>query len=320
MGRPITVKMIRGEWLARLKAAQSKSSLVAERVVATGDTEEFFYAGQVPAMSSWNASRSPMDMFQAKRSKTPNLYETSIKWDRFEKKDAQLPQFFANRIADLARAVTYLEDDRVLGDLIDASESATGAEGDAYDGQAFHDTDHLDPTSGQSTYDNDRTSAAATGTDPTLAEFAAAVEDGLEQFASYVDDRGRPWHAEAGNIVLVIPRLMQHVAIQFVQSRSIHSDNPAIVNASVGITNFQILLNRYTANQDRFTMEMPGDEGRMPYGIITWGTPVFNQVTGDRSGEVDFNAFMNRYDFAGVHVRQNVIYGQPRSSIKHTFT
>jgi len=320
VARDIALKGIRGEFLAMLKDRPSLAGRIAQVVTATGASEDFFFAGQVPPMRQWLGSRLAKDMFQAKVNKELTLYEATLKTDRFEQKDSQLPAYFPGRIADLARSANRKVDERVLGDLIDASESTTGGEGTGYDGFAFHDSTHVDPAAEYTTaQDNDLTTAAATGTTPTLAEFTSAVQTAIETFRGFLDDRGQPWHAELPRVVLVIPPAFERVATEFLKSASVDATNPAIANALVGLTTFELIVNVWSANADRFTLEVP-DAGRMPYGLVRDEVPVLQQVTGDRGGEVDFEVFNARYNYYGVYQRLAVLYGHWRNSIKHTFS
>lgn len=323
MARPATIKGIRAEFVSALQSAPNESGKIALDIPSDGIDEEYLFGGQVPEMEEWVDTRKAVDLFQ-KKLRVPNrLYGNALKVDRFEKQDDRA-NFFANRIRDLAAAAKHLEDKLVLGTLVDAAESATGSEGAAYDGQAFFDTDHADPAAVYTTaQDNDLTSTAATGTNPTLAEFASAMDTHAQAYLNFRDDRGRKFWWQLPSVgYIVIPPLMLNVATQFVKSYSIDSTNPAIVNAMQGaVIQWAIIINRQTANTtDRFFTAIPGENGRWPFFKQHRLQPMFQQSTGERSGEVGQDQLLNRYDYYGAHSRMGIGYGQWRAAILHTFS
>ncbi len=321
MPRPVTIKGIRGEFLTGIQSAPRLHTNIAQTVNSDAPEEDYLFAGQVPRMTEWLDTRKPVDMFQKKLTVPNKVYEASIKADRFEKQDDRVG-FFNGRIRELGTEAVNFVDELVFGTLIDAAESATGSEGPAYDGQAFFDTDHVDPAAEFTTaQDNDRTSAAATGTTPTLAELEAAIDTHLVAFRTFRDDRGRKWWRNIKGVTwwLIVPPAFETVATKFIKSASLDSTNPAIINALTNIANFALIVNTETANADRFITAL-GVPGRMPFLVQQRVTPVINMVTGDRAGQIDDETFFNRFDFWGVYNRVGIGYGQWRSAILHTFT
>lgn len=322
MSRPATIKGIRAEFVTALQAAPAESSKIAQDIPSDGVDEEYLFGGQVPEMEEWLDTRKAVDLFQ-KKLRVPNkLYGNAIKADRFEKQDDRAG-FFSNRIRDLATSAKHLEDKLILGTLIDAAESATGSEGPAYDGLAFFSTAHLDPAAAFTTaQDNDLTSAAATGTVPTLAEFVTMVDTHTQKYMDFRDQTGRKfWWSFPKVGYLVIPPGQIKVATEFVKSSSVDSTNPAIVNAMQGaVIQWAIIVNRQTANTADRTITALPFPGRMPFFKQHRLVPQIQQSTGDRSGEVAPELFLNRYDMWGAHSRIGVGYGQWRSAILHTWT
>jgi hypothetical protein len=188
MARAVTIKGIRGEFLAGIESAPRLHQNIAQVVDSDAPEETYLYGGQVPRMREWLDTRKPVDLFQKKLTVPNKIYEASIKADRFEKQDDRLG-FFNGRIREMGTEAANFVDELVFGTLIDAAESATGSEGPAYDGQAFFDTDHVDPAAQYTTaQSNDLTSAAVDTTDPTLAEFKAGMKQVLESFRTVRDD------------------------------------------------------------------------------------------------------------------------------------
>ncbi len=320
MARPVTLKGIRGEFLAGIEEAPRLHTNIAQVVDSDAPSEDFLFAGQVPRMTEWVDTRKPVDFFQKKLTIPNRVYEASFKVDRFEKQDDRLG-FFNQRVRDLGVESSNFVDELVFGTLIDAAESATGSEGAAYDGQAFFDVDHVDPAAAFTTaQSNDLTVTAVSVTNPTLAEFVTAVKNALKQIRGFKDDRGRTWWRNIARMVwwLVVPPSMEKVATEFVKSMSVDSTNEAIINALTNIAQFQLIVNTETANADRFVIAL-GARGRMPFLVANRVSPVMNSVTGDRAGELSPETFFNRFDFWGVYQRTGIGYGQWRSAVLTKF-
>lgn len=323
--RAVTTKGIKIELVAGMQQAPRAFEKIAIAVPTDAPEEEYLWGGMVPAMRKWTDTRTPLDMFQRKTTVVNEIFESSLKVDRFEKQDDRAG-FFMRRIRDLGARAAMFEDERGLGDLIDAAESATGEFGGSYDGPttiAFFDTTHVDPAAQFTTaQSNDLSFVAATGTSPTLAEFKAAMAAILEQLRLFKDDRGRPWHrGNPQTVFLVVPPDFEEVVLEYINSTSIDQvgGNPNITHALRGILNFAIIVNQETANVDRMVVAFPGPNA-FPFILQRRLEPVLNQVTGDRSGEIDIGAFMERYDHFGVYSRLGVGYGQWRHAILAKFT
>jgi phage major head subunit gpT-like protein len=321
MARAVTIKGIRGEFLAGIESAPRLHQNIAQVVDSDAPEETYLYGGQVPRMREWLDTRKPVDLFQKKLTVPNKIYEASIKADRFEKQDDRLG-FFNGRIREMGTEAANFVDELVFGTLIDAAESATGSEGPAYDGQAFFDTDHVDPAAQYTTaQSNDLTSAAVDTTDPTLAEFKAGMKQVLESFRTVRDDRGRKWWRNITGATFWIITSPGHevTATEFIKSMSTDSTNPAIINALTNIANWNLIINTETANDNKTIVALSAP-GRMPFLVQQRVRPVMNSVTGDRAGEIDDETFFNRYDFWGAYNRVGIGYGQWRSAFLTTWT
>lgn len=320
-GRPVTIKGIRGEFLAGIESAPRLHSAICQVVDSDAPEETYLYGGQVPRMSEWIDTRKPVDLFQKKLTVPNRIYEASIKADRFEKQDDRAG-FFNQRIRDMGTEAANFVDELVFGTLIDAAESATGSEGPAYDGFAMFDTGHLDPAAEYTTpQSNDVTSSATVTTNPTLTEFRAGMKQVLETFRGFRDDRGRKWwrNIPGMEFIIVAPPSQEVVATEFIKSVSIDSTNPAIVNALTNIARWRLIVNTETANSNKCIVALSAP-GRMPFLVQQRVMPVMNQLTGDRSGELADETFFHRYDFWGAYNRVGIGYGQWRSAILTTWT
>ena len=322
MARPVTIKGIRGEFLAGIESAPRMHSNIAQTIDSDAPEETYLYGGQVPRMQEWLDTRKPVDLFQAKLTVPNKVYEASIKADRFEKQDDRVG-FFNQRIREMGVEAVNFVDELVFGTLIDAAESSTGSEGPAYDGSAFFATDHVDPAAEFTTaQSNDLGASAVDGTNPTLPEFTAAMRTNLITFRTLRDDRGRKWWRNIGKgttFWIVAPPSMEKIATEFIKSMSVDSTNPAIINALTNIANYALIVNTETANSDRLITAVAAP-GRMPFLVQQRVSPVMNSLTGDRSGEISDETFFNRYDFWGAYNRIGIGYGQWRAAILTTFS
>jgi phage major head subunit gpT-like protein len=319
--RAVTIKGIRGEFLAGIEAAPRLHTNIAQVVDSDAPEETYLYGGQVPRMEEWLDTRKAVDLFQKKLTVPNKIYANAIKADRFEKQDDRLG-FFNQRIREMGTEASNFVDELVFGTLLDAAESATGSEGPAYDGQAFFDTDHVDPAAEYTTaQSNDLGASAVAPTNPTLAEFDTSVKANLLAMRTFRDDRGRKWWRNIGpstTFWLIVPPEMEVVATKFIKSMSTDTTNPAIVNALTNITNYALIVNTETANDDSYIQALAAP-GRMPFLVQQRVRPVMNSVTGDRAGEIDSETFFNRYDFWGAYNRVGIGYGQWRSAILTRF-
>lgn len=189
---------------------------------------------------------------------------------------------------------------------------ATGISTVGDDGQFFFDTDHADPGAAYTTaQDNDRTSVAATGTQPTDLEMAAALRTDFAALWGFKDDRGDPavpQDMDAANYILMVPPVYLSVALQVQTATSLTGP---IGNDMMG--RFTTRVNPFLTAADQMFLIYAGSNHK-PFIIQeAGGLMLEDDTSGDaffRSGNVSYSA-----SWWGA-----VTYGQWRVAVSHIFS
>lgn len=296
----VTIAEVQSEFLQTLQAQEDLAGLVADTKGSTRKSERFVVVGSPSILQEWTDERVDQEVFEKDLTVTPKHYEAMEKVHRDSLEDDQTGAYMDN-VRGLAGAVIQHRNNLVLGDLLDAAYS-DGNYGLAWDGQFFFDTDHSDP--GPATYttswDNDLTGAAATGTTPTEAEVHTALDAVEEAFALKKDDKGRPFHTgmlNAPRIILAPPDLYGPI-VRAVNNTWYPVSGGPIENIDRK-GKYRVVQNQYTANADRFQVFI----GTKAFLIVQRLAARFQQVTGQRSGEVSHETFLRLFDFFGVDYR-----------------
>lgn len=318
-GAKVTTVGARAEFLQTLRSAPDSLAGWVEALSTTRKSETFVIVGTPPVLQEWADERTDQDVFETTKVLTPVHYEAMLKAHRDDMADDQLGAYL-DHVRGLATRVVQHRRKLVMGDLIDAGYSATGAYGAAWDTQAFWDTDHADP--GPATYttswDNDLTGAAATGTTPTVAEVHTALDAMEEQFKLKKDDKGYPWDivdfATARKTIVAPPDLEQPILRAVMGDRYPVSGGPLENTARMG--RYEFVCNRDTANADRFQIFLD----TQAVGVMDRQQARFQQVTGSGSGEVSHEAFLRLFDYFGVDVRLIPYFKHHGASVSYIFS
>jgi phage major head subunit gpT-like protein len=172
----------------------------------SGKNAQFGWFGSMPGVIEYTGSKQYRSLNAFTDTVTPKEWELSVafKEDTFE-------DDVTGSAASAGGALVQRCNDHLNVRLSTFLENGTAGTSDtAYDGQFFFDDDHHGVT--DAAHDNDLTGAAATGTDPTAAEFEAAVGDLLEASRGFVDDQLQPYTADRKRFVVVVPTEFSKVA------------------------------------------------------------------------------------------------------------
>jgi phage major head subunit gpT-like protein len=187
--------------------------------------ENYGFLGSVPGMSEWLGDRSFKQLRAGRFSIRNKDYEASLEVLRNDIDDDQL-MMYETTMSDLG-AEAMLHPDELLVTAIEA-----GDETECFDGQYFYDTDHSWGDSG--TQSNKLTTAAATGTTPTVAEFKSSFESACVALLGFTNDQGkklnRPIVGSLNSLTVAVPLALRQTAYDALT---------ATVNAS-GATNVVI--------------------------------------------------------------------------------
>lgn len=176
-------------------------------VNSSGADEKYGWVGGVPGMREWVGERQFKQLRAADYTLINKHWESSLEVLRTDVDDDRLAMI-APAAQQLGVEAAY-HPDELLWDVLKAGESSQ-----CFDGQFFYDTDHVWGDSG--TQSNDLTYAAATGTDPTVAEFKGAFHQAVIQMLGFKNDQGkylvRPRAGSLGSLIVTVPINQYEVA------------------------------------------------------------------------------------------------------------
>jgi phage major head subunit gpT-like protein len=158
---------------------------IATIVQSTGRDEEYGGLGSVPGVREWLGDRQFNTLRGAKFTIENKHWESSVMVEKTDIADGRLVKY-GPILEELGKEAAF-HPDELMFDLIINGESSV-----CFDGQFFFDTDHVWGDSGSQS--NDLTSAAATGTTPTEAEFRTAYHAARAAMLGFKRDNGKLFH------------------------------------------------------------------------------------------------------------------------------
>ncbi len=184
-----TLRSLTAKFDNRVKATTPFYPNLCSIIPSNGYDEEYGMLGSVPSIREWLADRQFHTARAAKFTIVNKLWESSISVQKTHLDDDRMG-LYTTQFESLATRAARHPDKLLLGSVITMADATA-----CLDGQFFFDTDHAWGDSG--TQDNDKTSAAATGTNPTVDEFKAAAAGALTAMLSFKDDKGELLHDDA---------------------------------------------------------------------------------------------------------------------------
>lgn len=277
-----------------------------QTVASTTATETYAWPGMAPVPREFINGRSIQGLRDFTYNVTNNEYELSLAISRKHFEDDQTG-LIAARMREMAEVWgTYK--DYLFATLVEA-----GASGTAYDAVTFYNASRTIGDSG--TIDNINTSAAATGTTPTAAEFLDALGDAKTQLRGFNDDQGRPFNTLAATqLGVIVPASFERSGMEALNSSFIIGDDTAggsKDNVFKGMASMDVC--DYLTSAAVMHVTALGSE-RKPF-IYQERTPLEVVIL----DSVDDVAYQNS---VLVLCRQRFVitYGEPRRAIQHTFT
>lgn len=171
---------------------------------STQKTGTYAWLGAAPMPVEWVGDRKPKDANEYSYDVTDKNWDATISVDKDLIEYEQWDEV-GRLVANLGMKVRAHRSKR-LSTILEAGFSTV-----CEDGQYYFDTDHLDAGAEYTTtQDNDLTSAAATGTQPTAAEAATGIRSCFNAVYGFKDDRGDPMcpNEEIGNpanFIVMVP-------------------------------------------------------------------------------------------------------------------
>lgn len=176
-------------------------------VPSTGSDEKYGFLGAMPGVREWLGDRQFQSLRAGDYTLANKEWESSVNIQKNDIDDDRLGMY-GPVLEQLGMEAAY-HPDELLITAIEAGESTA-----CFDGQYFFDTDHSWGESG--TQDNDLTGAAATDTQPTVAEFKAAFRACVTKLLGFKNDKGkllnRPVIRTMNDLTLVVPLVYRDVA------------------------------------------------------------------------------------------------------------
>ncbi len=272
---------------------------IATKTTSTGASEEYGWLGNVPGIREMNGERMPKGL---------STYDYVIKNKEFEGTvEVRQTDIDDNKIANKDALVTALGNraalfpDQLVFDLLKAN-------GLAYDGQNFFDTDHSEGLSG--TQSNDL-SGSDIGSATTLTE--AVYEAAKIALGGFKDDQGEIMYPDMGKPVVLVPLALEGPAKKLFRSNvgggdtNIYADDAEVI-ASARLTNAKQF---YLLNVS---------QGLLPLIYQERQFIPMEYDGGDATQEGSHERFMRRRLLFGPYIRANAGYGDWRTAVRVTLS
>lgn len=218
--RDLTVKFDRA-----VRAATPFYPQICTIIQSSGLDEKYAWLGDMPGIREWLSDRLFKELRAANFVLANKHWESSLLIKKTDIDDDRLG-LYGPVLEQLGVEAAYHPDELLFETLL-----ANGHSTACYDGQYFFDTDHAWGDSG--TQDNDLTGAAATGTDPTAAEFKDAFHTARRTMMEYRNDQGkllnRPVVTSMGQFLVIVPSEMEVAAYTGLYSDLFGGGNTNIV-------------------------------------------------------------------------------------------
>lgn len=283
---------------------------LSNRLSSDQESELYKMLGASPTMRPWDGGRLAKRPLATDFTIKNIPYEATmeITVDEIRRDKTGLIEM---RIRELAEKAIY-HDAKLLTSLIVAGESAL-----CYDGQFFFDTDHVEGDSGSQS--NDLTSAAATNTQPTVAEMESAILSATAAMYAFKDDQGEPVNGSAKAFDVMVPPVYLAPACGALGTSVILEGGASRNNliqavGSLGGLQYNLVVNPWLTNADRFYI-FRNDASTKPL-IRQYEKDLTVNVMGEGSSE----EIMNRRHLYLIDCIKGYGYGRWSGAAVHTFT
>ncbi len=275
--------------------------------LAGNDRQTYHWFGTPPSFVDVDHDEVPFDgLNKFSLTIVDKLFKSGLQIDRRALEDDKLG-LLTPRIQQMAMAAEHFIGDRVLSQLNDNP--------NAYDGTAlFADTRTIGDSAN---IDNNTTSAAASGTAPTVAELQAAIGTVRGQMAAFQDDRGRVRNQTPDTIIY--PSIHEQTLFQALSGASTPGSVALVTPAGNGnlttMNGYQLLRNPSSDNSAEWFFAHTKDVVSPLIMQERLRPTLESQTSAMSDSAIEEDAF--RYT---VRMRMEVGVGEPRHIIKHTFS
>ena len=246
----------RADFFASLgsRIESSWTSSVGSLITSASETENYNWIGTAPQLAAWEGEALLQELPNYSATLTNVEYLSGLKVDKADIRRDKTGQI-RTRIANLGeRAGKHW--DTLVSDLIlngETAASGSGIAGQAFDGQAFFDTDHSYTGSAYTTnQDNDLVAGTlaalnvATATAPTSDEMADIIVGMIGTLQTFKDDQGEPINDDASSFLVMSGTAAINAAVVAaigLQTLAQGASNPLAGYAGTGGLNLTAVLN-----------------------------------------------------------------------------
>jgi phage major head subunit gpT-like protein len=269
------------------------------------ESETYKWLGMAPVMREWIGGRQAKGFKENGISITNKTFEGTLEVLVDEIRRDKTGQVML-RVAELARRANS-HWASLLSTLIIAAEAAPNC----YDGHPFFDTDHSEGDSGSQ--DNDLTGAAATSTQPTVAEMVDAIMSCVGAILGFKDDQGEPMNEGATTFRVMVPVVYMGPAAGALNNTFITSGNSNVLTTLEGFK-FALTVNPRLTSGAKFWVFR--EDAKTKAFIRQEEEPITVSAIAEGS-ETEFKENKHLY---GVKAIRNVGLGYWQHACLYTFT
>ena len=222
----VTLRTLTKKFDTRVAEATPFYPQMCTVIPSDGADEAYGLLGSMPGVREWLGDRQFNELRAATFVIANKLWENSLLIKKTDIEDDRMGMY-GPVMEDLAIEATYHPDELFFTALVNGETTA------CFDGQYFFDTDHAWGNSGSQS--NSLTSAAATGTVPTAAEFKAAYHAARAAMLKFKNDQGkllnRPISTGMSNLLLLVNPDFEQVAKEAVSATILANNSNIVVDS-----------------------------------------------------------------------------------------
>ena len=271
-------------------------------VPSEGADEAYGFLGAVPGIREWLSDRQFKELRGGNFTITNKHWESSLLIKKTDIADGRMVKY-GPVLQDLAAEATHHPDELLFAAMV-AGESTA-----CYDGQYFFDTDHSFGDSG--TLSNDLTSAAATSTVPTVAEFLDAYHTARATMLKYKNDQGKLLNRPTSDGGLKNLLIVCNPDFELIVKTAIFAQLTGGGNSNIVLDAPRIVSTAYLTDTSKFYLF--NMDGALKPFIFQAREPLSRQMKGMDDLETKDVKFM-------TEARYNLGYGAWWKAVLHTFT
>lgn len=270
---------------------------------SNADQETYAWLGYAAPVREMGGSRIKQGIPQVTYSIVNKKWEATVAFDYLVRKFGK-NNVVAKNVQQMGQKAREHRDKLLTTVLV------AGVSTNCYDGQYFFDTDHSEVGALYTTsQDNDKTSAAASGTQPTDLEFASSMRTAQSSLFGYKDGAGDPfWPGDAPQFVAMVPPVYRAVALSVANNDQLTGP---ISNDLKGT--FTVRVNPWMTAADQYFVF---NTSHIQKALILQVAEEVS-IEDDLGGDSEYNTKDVSFGSFGVY---NAGYGQWRCALSHIFS